>query len=89
MTIYIKQLLAQLQEKYGTLPNDQFARKLVELGVIDFRLCKVLAVRGYVEDAMKKGARKNDAMWMAAERFCCTYENIRRCMYYYTDINFN
>ncbi len=89
MTTYIKQLLVQLQEKYGNLNNDEFVRKLIEIGVIDFRLCKILAVREHVYAAVKAGSKKNDAMWTAAEHFGCTYEYIRKCMYYYTDVNFD
>lgn len=89
MTTYIKQLLAQLQEKYPHMTLEEFAKKLFELGVVDHRQCKVLAVREYVYAEVKAGAKKTDAMWQAAEHFACTYEYIRKCMYYYTDVNFN
>lgn len=31
--------------------------------------------------------QKMDAMWKASEKFACSYEYIRKCMYYYKDIN--
>ncbi len=89
MTIYIKQLLKQLLEKYGEMTVEEFARKIFELGVIDHRQCKVLAVREWVAATVKNGTKKTDAMWAAAEHFSCTYEYIRKCMYYYTDVNFD
>ncbi len=87
MTIYIKQMLEQVREKYGTLPNDELVHRLIEIGVIDFRLCKILAIRQYVYAAVKAGTKKYTAMFKAAEQFCCTYEYVRKCMYYYKDIN--
>jgi hypothetical protein len=88
MTTYIKQLLEQIDQKYGQLPNDQFVRKLIEIGVIDFRLCRILAVREWVFAEVKAGAKKTDTMWRASEHFGCTYEYVRKCMYYYNDVNF-
>lgn len=31
--------------------------------------------------------KKVEAMYDAAERFCCSYEYVRKCMYYYKEIN--
>lgn len=87
MTIYIKELLKIITEKYGKLNTDELAKKLFEIGVVDHTLCKVLAVRQNVEKQMKDGTKKIDAMWNAAEKFSCTYEYVRKCIYYYTDIN--
>lgn len=89
MTTYIKQLKEQLNERYGELTGKQLIDKLFEIGVVDHRLCKVLAVREYVWALLKGGSKKTDAMWRAADHFCCTYEYVRKCMYYYTDLNFS
>ena len=70
-----------------SLTTGQTVEKLVALGVIDSTLCKVLAVREYVRGIMETGIRKTDAMWLATERFACSYEYVRKCMYYYTDMN--
>ncbi len=87
MTIYIKQLITQLREKYGEMELEPLIYKLFEMGVVDHRQCKVLAVRRWVEEAVAAGAKKSDAMWAATEQFACTYEYIRKCMYYFTDVN--
>ena len=68
-------------------PAEQTVEKLTALGIIDSTLCKVLAVREHVRDIMETGIRKTDAMWLATERFACSYEYVRKCMYYYTDMN--
>lgn len=87
MTIYFKELLERIDRRYGKLPPDRFAQKLFEIGVIDHTLCKVLSVREYVDSLVASGEKKIDAMWLAAEKFCCTYEYVRKCVYYYTDVN--
>lgn len=86
MTIYEKQLATLLTQKYPKLDAQQLLEKLIEIGVVDFTLCKVLAVREYVEEKMREGSKKIDAMWCASEQFGCTYEYIRKCVYYYTDV---
>lgn len=87
MTTYLEQLLKLIREKYGKMPNDKLVNKLFEIGVIDFRLCKVLAIREFVHAAFEAGTTKHDAMWAAAELFNCTYEYARKCFYYYKNIN--
>ena len=76
-----------LKARYGTLTAGELAGKLFEIGVLDHTLCKVLAVREYVAARVAEGRKKIDAMWEASEHFCCTYEYIRKCVYYYTDVN--
>ena len=87
MTIYQKELLALVEQHYGTLSPEALCERLFEIGVLDHTLCKVLAGREYVAQAIAHGTRKVDAMWQASEHFCCTYEYIRKCVYYYTDVN--
>lgn len=87
MTTYEKELIAMVQKKYGKLSSEDFVRKMIEIGVVDYSRCKVLAMREYVNTLMKSGEKKTNAMWMAAERFSCSYEYARKCMYYYTDVN--
>lgn len=87
MTIYEKQFSIIFQQKYPSLNTRQILEKLIEIGVIDFSLCKVLAVRSHVENLVKEGSKKVDAMWCASETFACSYEYIRKCMYYYTNVN--
>ncbi len=87
LTRYQKELARMVAEKYGKLTAAQIVAELCRADVIDHTLCKVLVVRRWVENAVRQGDGKNAAMWLAAERFCVTFEYVRRCMYYYTDVN--
>lgn len=89
MTIYVKDLIDRVEQRYGDMDVRDFAHKLFTMGVVDHTLCKVLAVREHVASQVKDGEKKVDAMWIAAEHFCCTYEYVRKCVYYYTDVNFD
>ena len=60
---------------------------LFRIGVIDSTLIKVLVIREYVAELMRGGETKLNAMWRATEIFACTYEYVRKCVYYYKDIN--
>jgi hypothetical protein len=87
LTRYEKELARIVDERYGELPARRLVEELCRMGVVDHTLCKVFAVRRWVDEEMKRGRGKVDAMWMAAEYFCATYEYVRKCMYYYTDVN--
>ena len=87
MTIYQKELRRQLTERHPDASTAQVLDLLVEMGVVDVTRCKVLAVRCYVEQLVQQGCRKVDAMYDAAAHFCCSYEYVRKCMYYYKDVN--
>ncbi len=87
MTIYEKELICQLEQNYPKLSTARLMQKLIDMGVIDFSRCKILAVRSHVEQLVKQGEKKIDAMWSAAEYFACSYEYVRKCMYYYQDVN--
>ena len=87
MTIYQRELKQQIRELHPELDNDELLDLLFEMGVVDHTRCKVLAIRRWVEEAVRQGSRKVDAMYQAAEEFACSYEYVRKCMYYYTDVN--
>jgi ribosomal protein L17 len=87
MTRYQKELAREVAHRYGHLSCVQLVEELCRIGVVDHTLCKVFAVRRYVDQLVKEGTGKVDAMWAATEQFCSTYEYVRKCMYYYTDIN--
>lgn len=87
MTTYEKELQRIVEKRFGNLSTGKLVEKLIEMGVIDFFKCKVLSVREYVGGRQKVGVKKNDAMWEAAEKFSCSYEYVRKCMYYYNDVN--
>ena len=87
LTRYEKELARIVAERYGDFSPARLVEELCRMGVVDHTLCKVLAVRRWVEEAVKGGSGKVEAMWMAAEYFCATYEYVRKCMYYYNDVN--
>lgn len=87
MTTYERQFSKIFEAKFPALSTADILEKLSEIGVIDFTLCKVLAVRSHVDTLVKEGSKKVDAMWCAAELFGCSYEYIRKCMYYYKNVN--
>jgi glycerol-3-phosphate cytidylyltransferase-like family protein len=88
MTRYEKELARIIADRYGYVAStDQLVEELCRIGVVDHTRCKILSVRRWVDEAVKNGSGKVDAMWQAAEHFCATYEYIRKCMYYYTDVN--
>jgi hypothetical protein len=88
MTRYEKELVGIIDEQYGdSLSAGALVEELIRIGVVDHTRCKVLVVRRYVDELVKGGCGKVEAMWLAAEHFCATYEYVRKCMYYYTDVN--
>lgn len=87
MTIYEKELQRIVETRFGNLKTGELVKKLIEMGVVDFFRCKVLAVREYVEERLRAGTKKCDAMWEASEKFACSYEYVRKCVYYYNDVN--
>lgn len=87
MTVYLTAVLSHIEARYGNLSGGELAGKLAQMGLLDPTLCKVLAVRQEVEALMRRGEKKVDAMWMATEKFSCTYEYVRKCVYYYNDVS--
>ncbi len=87
MTLYEKEFVQQFCEHYPEMAAGQVIEKLIEIGVVDFTRCKVLAIRSFIDREVKRGTGKIDALWMAAERFACSYEYARKCAYYYRDVN--
>lgn len=87
ITRYEKELQRELNDRYPDLTTNQLLELLLELGVVDFSRCKVLSIREWVYEQVRKGMKKVDAMWEASDYFSCSYEYVRKCIYYYTDIN--
>jgi len=87
LTRYQKDLAQIVETRYAGMSPAALVAELCRIGVVDHTLCKVLAVRRWVDDAVKGGHRKVEAMWMASEHFCSSYEYVRKCMYYYNDVN--
>ncbi len=87
MTLYQKRLHELVQARCAHQSGHEVVDLLFRVGVIDSTLVKVLVIREYVEELMREGETKLNAMWRATEVFACTYEYVRKCIYYYRDIN--
>ena len=81
LTVYDKQLIGEVERMFPVV------ERLIRMGVVDTVRCKILVVREYVNELVGRGTGKVDAMYMAAEKFCCSYEYVRKCMYYYKEVN--
>jgi hypothetical protein len=88
MTIYQKRLHELVAARMPHADGAEIIDRLCRLGVVDTTLLKVLVIRQHVEKLMGEGESKLNAMWRATEIFACTYEYVRKCVYYYKDINF-
>ncbi len=87
MTRYQQELADIVAQKYGNLTAEQIVAELCRRDLIDHTICKVLVVRRMVDQAVRRGDTKTAAMWLATDHFCVTYEYVRKCIYYYTDVN--
>ncbi len=87
LSIYQQELADAIARRYKKLPPEKLVAELCRMGLLDHPLCKVLAVRTWVDRAVAAGSQKVDAMWAASEKFCTSFEYIRKCIYYYKDIN--
>ena len=87
MTIYQKRLHELVQSHCSGQNGRDIVDMLFKVGIIDTTLVKVLVIREYVDQLIRGGETKLNAMWRATEIFACTYEYVRKCVYYYKDIN--
>lgn len=88
LTVCERQLVAEMERLYPDGADvAELIGRLIRIGVVDGVRCKVLVIRRDVERRVHEGSRKVEAMYEAAERFCCSYEYVRKCMYYYKEIN--
>lgn len=87
MTIYQRNLQELVNAKFENEKPGDVVEFLFNIGVIDSTLAKVLVIREYVGQLIREGEAKLNAMWKATEIFACTYEYVRKCVYYYKDIN--
>lgn len=87
LNVYDKQLICSVDGMFPGYNAAEVVERLIRMGVVDTAKCKVLVVREYVDALVCGGTGKVDAMYIAAEKFCCSYEYIRKCMYYYKNVN--
>lgn len=83
MTVYDKALLDMVSQRLSTLTATEATERLIELGLIDNNRCKAMIIRDFVDKLVADGESKVEAMYTAAEKFCCSYECIRKYIYYY------
>lgn len=87
LTVYDKQLIGEVERMFPGHHAGEVVERLIRMGVVDTVRCKILVVREYVNELVGRGTGKVDAMYIAAEKFCCSYEYVRKCMYYYKEVN--
>jgi hypothetical protein len=87
LTRYQHGLWQVIAKRTRHISTKRLFEQLCRMGVVDNTLCKVLAVRLWVDQRCDEGYGKVKAMWMAAEHFSITYELVRQYIYYYKDIN--
>lgn len=54
---------------------------LLQEGLIDLRAAERCAIRCEVEQLGRHGLGRCEAMEVAAQRFCCSYEKVRAAVY--------
>lgn len=55
--------------------------KLLERGFIDRRTCERQAIRDEVQQLQRQGIPRCEALEIAADTFCCSYEKARNAFY--------
>jgi len=73
--------LEYLCREFGQGADAALLRRLINRGLIDMRAAERGAVRERVAELQSRGAKRVDAMYQAAEEFCCSYEKIRSIIY--------
>jgi len=73
--------LEYLYRMFGQGADAELLRRLLGQGLIDMRIAEREAVRERVAELQSRGAKRVDAMYQAAEEFCCSYEKIRSIIY--------
>ncbi len=83
-TIYEERLVELATERCGANPTTaELMEWLIAEGVIDPTRSKALVIRDYIAHLISLGHTKTDAMQIAADRYCCSYECVRHYEYYY------
>lgn len=87
MTCYERRLARHLGLRLGTTDSARVVEYLARRGLLDYRACKIFTVREFLQKLIRGGVSTTEALWQASERFACTYEYARRCLYDYRDMN--
>ncbi len=81
MNVHETRPLEYLCREFGQGADAVLLRRLLDRGLIDLRAVERRAVRARVAELQSRGAKRVDAMYRAAEEFCCSYEKIRSIIY--------
>ncbi len=81
MNVHKTRPLEYLCREFGQGADAVLLRRLLDRGLIDLRAVERRAVRARVAELQSRGAKRVDAMYRAAEEFCCSYEKIRSIIY--------
>ena len=89
LTLYDRKVIDFMDRQFPGKEAGKFTEQLIRMGLVDNTKCKILMIREYVSEMVRKGSGKIDAMYSAAEEFCCSFDYVRKCIYYYKNINLN
>lgn len=81
-----KQCKQVLKETYHDFTTEEVIDKLIENQLVDCTRVQMACMRKRVMELVEKGNKKIDSMYRVADDFCCSYENVRKAVYYYTDV---
>lgn len=74
--------------RLGGLTPAETVFALMEMGVINHKMCRVAVVRDRIASLRRRGMTVTDAMWTAAEEMALSYEFVRECVYYHRGTDF-
>lgn len=86
MTSLEKRFIEVFKNKHPQC-DENTVKLLLESNFIDFRTMKIALTRHYVEECVKRGCGKREAMMLVANDLATSYEYVKKAMYYYNDVN--
>lgn len=79
-------VLNKLQEHFKDKTSDDTIDALYNMGILNDTKCDAMVANAYAKDLISKGMKVLDALHETAEYMNCSYENIRKFYYYYSDL---
>lgn len=87
LTVYDKQLIGEVERMFPDHHAGEVVERLIRMGVVDTVRCKILDGEGVCERTRGPRNGQGRCHVHGAEKFCCSYEYVRKCMYYYKEVN--
>lgn len=81
MTIIEKRVAEIMVARCGTEQARAVVEEMARLGMTDQKRCRAAVARECVRRLTSEGVSKVQAMYMAAEECCCSYECVRNYVY--------